>query len=48
MAAFGTTGLYLALASGLALYAAVNALNVWLWSGVPGRRVHAAVTSAPA
>lgn len=32
MSAFGPPGLYLALASGLALYAAVNAINVRLWS----------------
>lgn len=32
MSAFGPPGLYFALASGLALYAVVNAINVRLWS----------------
>lgn len=46
MAAFGPPGLYAALASGLALYCVVNAVNVWLWSGA-GRRLPLAAAPIP-
>lgn len=46
MATFGTTGLYGALAAGLALYAAINAVSVWRWSRPLHQSAQADATAA--